>query len=209
MSPQSEAKIAVTPTASEYSQEEREILLRLAHRAVDSALHGVNLDLHPPTAHLAETRGAFTTLHLHGKLRGCIGYVVPTHSLYRTVAETAQAAAFDDPRFRPVTAEEAPELTIEVSVLSLLQPIRPEDVRVGVHGLVVIYGGRRGLLLPQVPLQWQWDRETFLAQTCLKAGLPPDAWLQGAELQAFTAEVFGDDLSSELSGQTTPTLGLS
>jgi AmmeMemoRadiSam system protein A len=137
-------------------------------------------------------RGGFTTLHLNGKLRGCIGYVVPTHSLYRTVAETARAAAFDDPRFRPITSDEASELKIEISVLSLLQPIRPEEVQIGVHGLVVAYGGRRGLLLPQVPVEWGWDRETFLAQTCLKAGLPPDAWLQGAELQAFTAEVFSD-----------------
>src|SRR6516165_6924115 len=124
MSPQSEVKLAVTPTASEYSREERETLLRLAHCAIDSAFDGSKLDLNPPTPHLAQMRGAFTTLHLNGKLRGCIGYVVPTHPLYRTVAETAQAAAFDDPRFQPVTAEEAPELTIEVSVLSLLQPIR-------------------------------------------------------------------------------------
>jgi len=192
MFPPSETKIAVTPTASEYSQEEREILLRLAHRAIDSAFDGSKLDLHPPTPHLAEMRGAFTTLHLRGKLRGCIGYVIPTHSLYRTVAETAQAAAFDDPRFRPVAAEEAPELKVEISVLSPLQPTQPEDVQVGVHGLVVSHGARRGLLLPQVPVQWQWDRETFLTQTCLKAGLPPEAWLQGAELQAFTAEVFSD-----------------
>jgi uncharacterized protein (TIGR00296 family) len=90
-------------------------------------------------------------------------------------------------------AEEAPELKVEISVLSLLQPIRPQEVQVGIHGLVVTYRGRRGLLLPQVPVEWGWDRETFLAQTCLKAGLPPDAWLQGAELQAFTAEVFGED----------------
>ena len=192
MFPPSETKIAVTPTASEYSQEEREILLRLAHRAIDSSFDGSKLDLHPPTPHLAEMRGAFTTLHRHGKLRGCIGYVIPTHSLYRTVAETAQAAAFEDPRFPPVTAEEAPELKVEISVLSPLQPIRPEEVQVGVHGLVVTHGGRRGLLLPQVSVEWGWDRETFLAQTCLKAGLPPDAWQQGAELQAFTAEVFSD-----------------
>jgi AmmeMemoRadiSam system protein A len=199
MFPQSEAKIAVAPTTSEYSQEEREVLLRLAHRAIDSAFDGGQLDLHPFSPHLAEMRGAFTTLHLHGKLRGCIGYVIPTHSLYRTVAETARAAAFEDPRFRPVAAEEASELKVEISVLSPLQPIRPEEVQVGVHGLVVTYSGRRGLLLPQVPAEWRWDRETFLAQTCLKAGLPPDAWLQGAELQAFTAEVFGEDSSSESS----------
>jgi AmmeMemoRadiSam system protein A len=199
MFPRSEAKIAVAPATSEYSREEREILLRLAHRAIDSSFDGSQLDLHPPSPHLAEMRGAFTTLHLHGRLRGCIGYVIPTHSLHRTVAETAQAAAFEDPRFRPVTAEEASELKVEISVLSPLEPIRPEEVQVGVHGLVVTYRGRRGLLLPQVPAEWGWDREAFLAQTCLKAGLSPDAWLQGAELQAFTAEVFGEDSSPESS----------
>jgi AmmeMemoRadiSam system protein A len=192
MYPQCEAKIAVLPTTSEYSQEEREILLRLAHRAIDSTFDGSKIDVRPPTPHLAEMRGAFTTLHLHGKLRGCIGYVIPTRSLYRTVAETSQAAAFDDPRFGPVTVQEATELKVEISVLSPLQPIRPEDIQVGIHGLVATCGGRRGLLLPQVPVEWQWDRETFLAQTCLKAGLPPNAWLQGIELQAFTAEVFGE-----------------
>jgi AmmeMemoRadiSam system protein A len=192
MSPQSDAKVAVPITTSEYSQEERQQLLQLAHRAINATLEGRKLDLTAPSPHLAEMRGAFTTLHLHGKLRGCIGYVVPTHGLYRTVAETALAAAFDDPRFRPVTAAEVPELAVEISVLSPLQSIRPEEVIIGIHGLVVIAGGRRGLLLPQVPVEWQWDRETFLSQTCQKAGLPPDAWQHGAELQAFTAEVFSD-----------------
>jgi AmmeMemoRadiSam system protein A len=192
MFPQSEAKVAATSTPPEFSEEERDVLLRLARRAIDSAIDGSELDLHPPNPHLAEVRGAFCTLHLHDKLRGCIGYVIPTHSLYRTVAETARAAAFDDPRFRSVTAEETPDLKVEISVLSVLRPIRPEEVQVGVHGLVITQGGRRGLLLPQVPVEWGWDRDTFLAQTCLKAGLPSDAWQQGAELQAFTAEVFSD-----------------
>ncbi len=77
-------------------------------------------------------------------------------------------------------------------MLSVPRPIRPEQVEVGLHGLIVIVGARRGLLLPQVPVEWGWDRETFLSQTCIKAGLPPDAWQHGAELQAFTAEVFGE-----------------
>ncbi|HTV64518.1 MAG TPA: AmmeMemoRadiSam system protein A [Bryocella sp.] len=178
--------------AGEYSPEERRILLRLAHQSIEAALHDVVLDLAPPGEHLAEPRGAFTTLHLHGKLRGCIGYVFSTHSLYRTVAETARAAAFDDPRFEPVTIEEAPDLKVEISVLSPLQPVQPEEIVIGKHGLVVMRGSRRGLLLPQVPLEWGWDRETFLAQTCIKAGLPADAWLHDVELQAFTAEVFGE-----------------
>jgi uncharacterized protein len=192
MSPRSEAAPATSPATFEYSGEERALLLRLAHRAIEVALHGQRLDLTPPTSHLEEKRGAFTTLHLGKRLRGCIGYVIPQYSLYRTVAETARAAAFDDPRFTPVTAEEAPDLMVEISVLSLMTRIRPEDVVVGRHGLLVSQGSQRGLLLPQVPLEWGWDRERFLAQTCLKAGLSPDAWLQGAEFQAFTAEVFGE-----------------
>ena len=193
MSPQSEVHSVALPPTTEYSRQERELLLQLAHRSIEAALEGRTLDLTAPTPHLEEMRGAFTTLHLQGRLRGCIGYVVPTHSLYRTVADTAQAAAFDDPRFRPVTVEEVPHLAVEISVLSPPQPIRPEDVVTGVHGLIVSQGGRRGLLLPQVPVEWHWDHDTFLSQTCLKAGLPSDAWLQGIDLQAFTAEVFGDE----------------
>jgi AmmeMemoRadiSam system protein A len=109
------------------------------------------------------------------------------------VAETARAAAFEDSRFWPVTEEEAPELEISLSVLSPLFPIRPAEVEVGRHGLVISSGSRRGLLLPQVPVECDWDRETFLEQTCRKAGLPPDTWRKNATLEAFTAEVFGDD----------------
>ena len=185
--------VPITREAHEFSLTERNLLLELAHRSIVSALRDELLDLTAPNSHLAEQRGAFTTLHLDGKLRGCIGYVFPTTSLYRTVAETARAAALDDPRFEPVTADEAADLKIEISVLSPLSSIRAEDVVVGKHGLVVTLGGRRGLLLPQVPVEWEWDRETFLSQTCMKAGLPPLAWKQGAELQAFTAEVFAEE----------------
>jgi len=188
-----DAAPALAPETAEYSPAERQTLLRLAHQSIESALQDLPLDLTPPSEHLAEPRGAFTTLHRKGRLRGCIGYIFSQQALYQTVAETARSAAFDDPRFEPVTIEEAGELKIEISVLSALQPITPEDVVVGKHGLVVMQGSRRGLLLPQVPVEWGWDRETFLAQTCMKAGLRPDAWLHGAELQAFTAEVFGEE----------------
>ena len=194
MSPQSDhARTLVTPETCEYSAAERRLLLRLAHDSIQSALEDRELDLTPPSAHLAEPRGAFTTLHLRGKLRGCIGYIAPIDSLYKTVADTARAAAFDDPRFEPVTLAEVPDLRIEISVLSPPQPIRPDEVVVGKHGLIVIHGNRRGLLLPQVAIEWEWNRETFLAQTCLKAGLPADAWQHGAQLQGFTAEVFGEE----------------
>lgn len=185
---------AITPADNdaEYSADERRYLLKLAHQAIEAALNGEELDPDPPSEHLAEKRGAFTTLHLQGQLRGCVGYVFPVRSLVRTIAETAVAAALHDTRFLPLSPEEAREIDIEISVLSPLQPIAPEDVEVGRHGLVVTLGGRRGLLLPQVPLEYGWDRETFLSETCHKAGLPGDAWQHGATLEAFTAEVFSE-----------------
>jgi AmmeMemoRadiSam system protein A len=168
------------------------LLLDLAHRSIEAKLRGESVHAAAPNEHLAEARGAFTTLHLHNRLRGCIGYVMPVMPLVQTVAETAAAAAFEDPRFDPVTDDEAPDLKIEISVLTVPKAIAPEAVVVGKHGLIIGQYGRRGLLLPQVPLEYGWDRETFLAQTCTKAGLPPDAWQRGATVEAFTAEVFGE-----------------
>jgi AmmeMemoRadiSam system protein A len=140
-----------------------------------------------------EHRGVFTTLYLGDQLRGCVGYALPIRPLYRAIGETARAAAFDDSRFNPVTAYEAPALKISLSVLSPLFPIASGQVEVGRHGLVISDGQRRGLLLPQVPVEHGWDRETFLEQTCRKAGLPMDAWRTPGALEAFTAQVFGDE----------------
>ena len=176
----------------EYSDDERRRLIELAHQVIDAALAGKHLGLTPPSEHLAQHRGAFTTLHLHGRLRGCVGYVQPAYPVWRTVAETAIAAAFYDTRFPPVTAEEAPGLEIEISVLSPAFPIRPQDIEAGRHGLIVTKDNQRGLLLPQVATEHGWNSEMLLAQTCMKAGLAPDAWQHGAELEAFTAEVFGE-----------------
>jgi len=179
-------------TGSEYSDEERKLLLSLAHESISSTLEGREIALDPLTQHLAQPRGVFTSLYQLGELRGCVGYVLPTASVYRAVIETARAAAFDDNRFPPVTTEEAPHLAIEISVLSSPQLIHPENIEVGRHGLLIQQHGRRGLLLPQVPAGRNWDRMTFLEQTCRKAGLPADAWLKGATTMAFSAEVFGD-----------------
>jgi AmmeMemoRadiSam system protein A len=176
----------------EFSPEERALLLRLAHDSISSGFERREISLDPPSAHLAEPRGAFTSLYLREELRGCVGYILPTCSVFRAVAETARAAAFDDNRFPPVTHEEAPQLEIELSILSPAQPIRAEEIVVGRHGLLMSWHGRRGLLLPQVPVERGWDRTTFLEQTCRKAGLPLNAWQKGATIEAFTAEVFGE-----------------
>jgi AmmeMemoRadiSam system protein A len=183
---------SVNSAEQEYSREERSLLLRVAHASIAFAMRAQEIALEAPTAHLAEKRGAFTTLYVRGELRGCVGYVFPVSPLYRTIAETARAAAFEDARFPPLTAEELPDVEVHLSILSVLQPIRAEEVQVGRHGLLVSLDARRGLLLPQVPVEHGWDRETFLEQTCRKAGLPLDAWRHGATLEAFTAELFGD-----------------
>jgi AmmeMemoRadiSam system protein A len=177
----------------EFSQDERTLLLRLAHDSILSALEGREIPLDPPTTHLAEPRGAFTSLYLHGELRGCVGYVLPVSPVYRAVADTARAAAFEDTRFHPVALLELPQLEIELSILSPPQAIAPEAIEIGRHGLLISMGGHRGLLLPQVPTEHNWERTTFLEQTCRKAGLPLDAWKNGATIEAFTAEVFGEE----------------
>jgi AmmeMemoRadiSam system protein A len=179
---------------AEYSAEERRWLLRLAHQSIREAVTGTPSlqTASQASPHLREARGAFTTLHENGALRGCIGYVIAVEPLAATIRETARAAALEDPRFPPVTEADLGSLQLEISVLSPMFEIAPEDVVVGRHGLMVSYEGRRGLLLPQVAPEWGWDRETLLTQTCRKAGLPPDMWKRGAKLEAFTAEVFGE-----------------
>ncbi len=179
-------------SAHEFSRQERLLLLRLAHDSISSALENREVPLEIPTPHFAGNRGVFTSLYLRGELRGCVGYVLPSCPLHRAVAETARAAAFEDNRFPPVTHEEAAYLEIEISILSSPQAVQAEEIEVGRHGLLVTWHGRRGLLLPQVPIEHGWDRTTFLEQTCRKAALPLDAWKNGAAIEAFTAEVFGD-----------------
>jgi AmmeMemoRadiSam system protein A len=169
------------------------LLLRVAHHAILSQLEQREISLDSPSSHLAQPRGVFSSIYLRGDLRGCVGYVLPVGSVYRAVAETARAAAFEDARFLPVTREEAADLQVLLSILSPLQPIPAEAVEVGRHGLLVTMDGHRGLLLPQVAIERGWDRTTFLEQTCRKAGLPLDAWRNGAAIEAFTADVFGDE----------------
>jgi AmmeMemoRadiSam system protein A len=135
--------------------------------------------------------GAFVTVNVDHKLRGCIGHPLPRESLRDTLISCSRAAALEDPRFEPVRADELDRLDVEVSVLTLPRPIQdPGQVQVGTHGLIVGRGLQRGLLLPQVATTYGWDRETFLEHCCLKAGLEPDAWKQGASIEVFEAQVF-------------------
>ena len=176
---------------------EWEELLRIARNAAIACVsEGKMPQATPPPSpaqpKLAAPGAAFVTLRSGGHLRGCIGYTEARAPLYRVVQECAVAAATEDPRFPRVTTEDVADLRIEISVLTPLSPIRPEDVTVGVHGLQIRKGANRGLLLPQVAVEHGWDRQMFLSQVCRKAGLPPDAWKEDAELYSFTAEVFGE-----------------
>ena len=143
---------------------------------------------------LPDASGVFVTIKRGGQLRGCLGTLECRRALAEEVARCAADSAAEDPRFPPVSEEELPELEVEVSVLGPLEAIAPDpsQVVVGRHGLVVEQGHRRGLLLPQVATEWDWTSEQFLRQTCLKAGLPEEAWRSGAQIYRFEAEVFGD-----------------
>ncbi|HEV2178116.1 MAG TPA: AmmeMemoRadiSam system protein A [Terriglobia bacterium] len=178
---------------------EQQLLLQIARRAIEEGVPGERrIRLEPGSGSLCEPRGAFVTLRLAHALRGCIGHVEAELPLCETVAECAVAASQHDPRFAPVTAEDLAELRIEISVLSPLADILPGEIEIGRHGLLISQGFRRGLLLPQVALEWKWDRERFLAETCCKAGLARDAWRHGARIQAFTTQAFAEQQDERL-----------
>jgi AmmeMemoRadiSam system protein A len=137
--------------------------------------------------------GAFVTLRLRGALRGCIGYPEPELPLVEVVERCAVSAAISDPRFAPLSAAEWSEVDLEVSVLGPIEPVNSlDDVVIGRDGLIVESERGRGLLLPQVAVEWKWDAAEFAAQTCIKARLPRDAWQKDAKLFKFEAEVFGE-----------------
>src|SRR5260370_1738176 len=156
-------------------KDDQRTLLLLARRAIVEAVSHLQVfEVPAVTDNLAKPTGAFVTLYCDGHLRGCIGRIEPTEPLARTIAQCAVGAALHDPRFTPVVGEELARLTIEISVLSPVEPILPEAVKVGTHGLVVQREHFRGVLLPRVAVERAWTRERFLEETCRKAGLPPD-----------------------------------
>ena len=184
---------------------EGEYLVRLARTGIEARL-GITRE--PDTSDAPEVTktmcGVFVTLNkLEGtghRLRGCIGYPYPVKDLLTAVRESALNAAFDDPRFSPVSKNEMDSILVEVSVLTPPEKIKvehpkdiPGEVVVGRDGLIMSRGYRRGLLLPQVAVEWGWDSEEFLAQCCYKAGLPPDSWLlDDTEVQRFQAIIYSE-----------------
>jgi AmmeMemoRadiSam system protein A len=176
------------------SEVDRRALLSIARAAI--VAHTSGLVLSPtaaPTGALAVCRGAFVTLHTRGELRGCIGHLEADEPVAAVVSRCAVLACSADSRFAAVSAGEVAALQVELSLLGPLVPVTSADeIEIGRDGLVVEERWRRGLLLPQVATEWQWDRETFLAQTCRKAGLPGDAWKRGARVWRFEAEVFAE-----------------
>jgi AmmeMemoRadiSam system protein A len=174
---------------------EKDTLLDIVKKTINSKLNNkIPPKLTIDSETLKEKRGAFVTLKKRGHLRGCIGYIKAVKPLWETVQEMAVAAAFHDPRFPSLKPEELKDLSFEISVLSPLKRIRDvKEIAVGKDGLYIVRGYNSGLLLPQVAVEYNWDRETFLSETCYKAGLPPQAWMDAeTEIYIFSADYFGD-----------------
>lgn len=175
------------------TDKEKKTLLNIARSTIESRLLGKeSLEFTPETESLKQKRGAFVSLHRKGKLRGCIGYIHAEKPLYKTIKEMALSAAFQDPRFEPLSIDEFEDLNIEISVLTPMKQITDiNEIDIGKHGLMIVKDYLSGLLLPQVATEYGWDRETFLAHTCIKACLPERAWKdKDTKIYIFSADIF-------------------
>lgn len=183
------------------SEADQQALLELARKAIcEAVLHRKIPDAIPREGIFSERRGVFVTLHVRGRLQGCIGVTEPSESLGEAVVRCAASAAMEDPRFTPLKEPQLEDMNIEISLLSPLEPILPETIEIGRHGLLVVNRAQRGLLLPKVATEHRLTREQFLEETCRKAGLPRDAWKDPeTRLFGFTCDVFSD---KPLSGRT-------
>lgn len=184
------------------SEADQRVLLDLARKAIHEAvLHRKLPDAIPREGVLSERRGIFVTLHVRGRLQGCIGVMEPTESLGEAVVRCAVSAALEDPRFAPMKEPQLEEMSIEISLLSSLEPILPDAIEIGHHGVLVVNHAQRGLLLPKVATEHGLTREQFLEETCRKAGLPRGAWKDPeTRIFRFTCEVFSATLASGKSG---------
>lgn len=181
------------------NENQKKILLKIARDSIKEYLK--NKKFFKPKVEdpeLKEKRGVFVTLKNKGELRGCIGYPLPYKPLYSAVAELAIESATSDPRFPPVQLDELDSIEIEISVLTLPKPVSSyKEIEIGKHGIIVSKGPFRGLLLPQVPVEYGWDLDEYLSHGCMKAGLPSDEWKKGVEIEVFEAEVFSEREISE------------
>jgi AmmeMemoRadiSam system protein A len=175
-----------------FTDQERALMKEMVKETIESKLFGKKEKRHQVPAKMREKLGAFVCLKTHGQLKGCIGHIRGLLPLDETVREMAKQAAFYDPRFAPLDASEWKATEIEISVLTPMRKIEKiEEIEVGVHGLYIEKGLDTGLLLPQVAVEYGWDRETFLQNACMKAGLPKDAWnSKGINIYIFSADVF-------------------
>lgn len=192
-------------TISEFpplSKEEKKILLKLARDSIkyyfeNKTIMSVDEKKINLTENLKKIRGAFVTIKIKGNLRGCIGHIEPVQELYKDVIENAVNAAFKDPRFNPLTEEEFKNITIEISALSPITKVNNlDEIKVGKHGLIIKKGFHSGVLLPQVPLEFGWDKRQFLENLCYKAGLNKNDYKE-ANLYKFSAEVFSEEQKLE------------
>jgi AmmeMemoRadiSam system protein A len=176
------------------SEKDKLTLLEIARTTIESYVRTAKIPSFDVASQaLLDKRGAFVTIHKNGRLRGCIGVFTSDKSLYETVVEMSVAAAVRDPRFPRVEEEEFGELDVELSALSELTEVsEPSEVTVGRHGLYIVKGDHRGVLLPQVAIEHGFDRDTFLDETCIKAGLPEGSWREGASVYVFEADVFNE-----------------
>ncbi len=180
----------------ELNREQQAALIRLARKTIAEALKVETDigDLDFKDEIYGNKCGAFVTLHLKGKLRGCIGNIIGTRAIPETIKEMSLSSAFKDPRFSPLTKEEYKDIDIEISILSPIETVKNvSDIVAGRDGLIITRGFNSGLLLPQVAAEYGWDRNTFLEHTCYKAGLPADSWKrEGTKIEKFSAQVFGE-----------------
>jgi AmmeMemoRadiSam system protein A len=183
---------------------QRKQLLTLARESIAAVFAGKRPELAAESfdADLRRPSGAFVTLTENEELRGCIGSIEPVAPLYQAVSQSAINAAFRDPRFESLRSDELPAIHVEISVMGPIEPVTDiNDIVVGRDGLIIRRGGNAGLLLPQVATEYGWDRETFLQQTCHKAGLPRNAWREaGTTIEKFAAEVFGEKELIDVAG---------
>jgi AmmeMemoRadiSam system protein A len=175
-----------------FSDEERNLLKRLVRASIEKALFGKEEEKLPVPASLKQKMGAFVCLKTKGALKGCIGNIQGQMPLDETICHMAKEAAFHDPRFLPLNREEWPDTEIEISVLTPLKRVTGiDEIEVGIHGIYLENGMDSGLLLPQVATENGWDREEFIEYTCMKAGLPRDAWKwKDTNVYVFSADVF-------------------